>query len=73
MRKSDLNVTVEIKSGLQKQLRAWVQTATLSLGEKGFPDSEGFWRAEEEPGILDISRVKEMLQSTFNRAGLLKS
>ena len=70
---SDLNATVEIKSGLQKELRAWVQTATLRLGEKGFRDSEGFWRAEEEPGILDISRVKEMLQSTFNRVGLLKS
>ena len=53
MRKSDLNVTVEIKSGLQKELRAWAQTATLRLGEKGFRDSEGFWRAEEEPGILE--------------------
>ena len=52
MRKSDLNVTVEIKSGLQKQLRAWVQTATLSLGEKGFRDSEDFGVPKRSLGSL---------------------
>jgi hypothetical protein len=63
---SDLNATVEIKSGLQKEPWNWAQTATISVDEKGFRDSDGLGRA----GILDISQVKETLLSTFNRDDL---
>ncbi len=64
---SDLNATVEIKSGLQKEPWSWAQAATLSVDEKGFRDPEGLGRAGTEPGILDISRVTQMLLSTFDR------
>ena len=64
---SDLNATVEIKSGLQKEPWTWAQTATLSVDENGFRDPEGLGRAGDEPGILDISRIKEMLLATFKR------
>lgn len=67
---SDLNATVEIKSGLQKEPWNWAQTATISVDEKGFRDSDGLGRAGNEPGILDISQVKETLLSTFNRDDL---
>ena len=46
---SDLNATVEIKSGLQKDPAAWAQAATLSLDENGFRDPEGLGRAGAEP------------------------
>jgi hypothetical protein len=67
---SDLNATVEIKSGLQKEPWTWAQTATLSVDENGFRDPEGLGRAGDEPGILDISRIKEMLLATFKRDDL---
>jgi hypothetical protein len=67
---SDLNATVEIKSGLQREPWAWAQAATLSLDESGFRDPEGLGHAGTEPGILDISRVTQMLLSTFDRDDL---
>jgi hypothetical protein len=67
---SDLNATVEIKSGLQKDPGAWAQAATLRLDESGFRDPEGLGRAGAEPGIIDISRVTQMLLSTFDRDDL---
>jgi len=42
---SDLNATVEIKSGLQREPWAWAQAATLSLDESGFRDPEGLGHA----------------------------
>jgi hypothetical protein len=67
---SDLNATVEIKSSLQREPFTWAQTATLSVDESGFRDPEGLGRAGTEPGILDISRVTQMLLSTFDRDDL---
>ena len=67
---SDLNATVEIRSDLQKEPWTWAQAATLSLDEKGSRDPEGLGRAGTEPGILDISRVTQMLLSSFDRDDL---
>jgi hypothetical protein len=67
---SDLNATVEIKSGLQEDPWTWAQVATLSVDENGFRDPQGLGHAGVEPGILDISRVTQMLLSTFNRDDL---
>jgi hypothetical protein len=67
---SDLNATVEIKSGLQKEPESWARVATLRLDERGFLDPDGLGRAGTEPGILDISRVAQMLLSTFDRDDL---
>jgi hypothetical protein len=67
---SDLNATVEIKSGLQEEPWTWAQAATLRLDESGFRDPEGLGRAGTEPGILDIARVTQMLLSTFDRDDL---
>jgi hypothetical protein len=63
----DLNATVEIRSGLQREPWTWAQAATLSLDESGFRDPEGLGRAGNEPGLLDISTVTQMLLSTFDR------
>ncbi len=70
MATSDLNATVEIKSGLQEEPESWARVATLSLDERGFRDPEGLGRAGTEPGTLDISRVAQMLLSTFDRDDL---
>jgi len=67
---SDLNATVEIKSALQKEPWAWAQAATLGLDESGFRDPEGLGHAGTEPAIFDISRVTQMLLSTFDRDDL---
>jgi hypothetical protein len=67
---SDLNASVEIKSGLQKEPWGWAQAVTLSVDEDGFRDPDGLGRAGTEPGIIDISRITQMLLSTFDRDDL---
>lgn len=47
---SDLNATVEIKSGLQREPWTWAQAATLSLDESGFRDPEGLRAPEPSLG-----------------------
>jgi hypothetical protein len=70
MSASDVNASIEIRSGRQGGMEPWGQTATLELDLQGFRDTEGVGRGGDEPGVLAVSSVCATLLETFDRTEL---
>lgn len=70
MSTNDLNMTLEIRGGYQGGTEPWSQTRILKVDLAGFRDAEGIGREGDAPGVLEMSRVKELLSSGFDRAEL---
>jgi hypothetical protein len=70
MSDSDLNATLEIRSGFQGGTEPWRQTVTLGVDRNGFRDVQGIGRSGDDVQALEISTVRESLLKTFDRAEL---
>ncbi len=70
MSNSDLNATLEIRSGFQGGTEPWRETFTLAVDRNGFRDVQGVGRSGDEVQTLEISTVRESLLKTFDRAEL---